>query len=106
MLLTLTRAQISLILLIAAWLAPMTFLSALAFLLSVLFFDSLASVLISLLLWIGATLRHFLDLGTLAAVPDLLLKTTYPAMLIATPVLVVLALWLAEREERWTGGRG
>src|SRR5664279_2799989 len=104
--LTLAQAQISLAPLIAAWLAPMTFLSALAFLLSVLFFDSLASVLISLLLWIGATLRHFLDLGTLAAVPDLLLKTTYPAMLIATPVLVVLALWLAEREERWTGGRG
>ncbi|MEO8395545.1 MAG: hypothetical protein ABI700_21300, partial [Chloroflexota bacterium] len=57
--LTLTHAQLSLIPLIAAWLAPMTFLSALAFLLSVIFFDALASVLISLLLWIGVTLRHF-----------------------------------------------
>ena len=38
-LLTLTQAQVSLIPLIAAWLAPMTFLSALAFLLSVIFFE-------------------------------------------------------------------
>ncbi|MBN8620051.1 MAG: hypothetical protein J0L63_14175, partial [Anaerolineae bacterium] len=43
--------QISLLPLIYAWLAPMTFLTGLAFLLSVLFFDALISVLISMLLW-------------------------------------------------------
>ncbi len=102
-LLTLARAQISLVPLIIAWLAPMTFLSALAFLLSALFFDSLASVLINLLLWAGATVRHFLSLGT-PLLPDVLHANVYPAMLVAAPVLVLLALWIAEHEERWTGG--
>jgi hypothetical protein len=101
--LTLAGAQISLFPLIAAWLAPMTFLTALAFFLSVLFFDSLASVLISLLLWIGTALRHFLQEATLI-IPDVLHANFYPLMLVTAPVLVVLALWLAEREERWTLG--
>lgn len=102
-LLTLMQAQLSLIPLITAWLVPMTFLSALAFLLSVIFFDSLASVLISLLLWIGIALRHFVQI-TPFFLPDLLRMTYYPAMLIIAPVLVGVALWLADREERWTGG--
>lgn len=102
-LLALAGAQISLFPLIASWLAPMTFLSALAFFLSVLCFDSLASVLICLLLWIGASVRHFMELGALA-IPDLFHADFYPLMLIAAPVLVVLALWLAERDERWTTG--
>ncbi len=100
-LLTLAQSQLSLMPLIAAWLAPMTFLSALAFLLSALFFDSLASVLISLLLWIAAALRHFVIAFPL---PDLLRTSSYPAMLIAAPALVALALWIAEREERWSRG--
>lgn len=100
--LTQAQAQISLAPLIVSWLAPMTFLSALAFLLSVLFFDSLASVLISLLLWAAITVRHFLDLSV-SLVPDVLHASAYPAMLVAAPVLVLLALWLAEREERWPG---
>ena len=102
-LLTLTRAQLSLIPLIAAWLAPMTFLSALAFLLSVIFLNSLASVLISLLLWIAAAVRHFVE-TTPFYVPDLLRMTSYPALLIAAPLLVLVALWIAEHEERWAGG--
>jgi hypothetical protein len=101
--LTLTRAQISLLPLIAAWLAPMTFLSALAFLLSVIFFDSLASALISLLVWMGMALRHFVEI-TPFFLPDLLRVSFYPAMLIVAPVLVLVALWLADREERWAGG--
>jgi hypothetical protein len=36
--------------------------------------------------------------------PDLLHPNFYPAMLVAAPALVLLALWLADREERWTGG--
>jgi hypothetical protein len=104
--LTLARAQISLLPLVAAWLAPMTFLSALAFLLSVLFFDSLASVFISLTLWIGTALRHFVDVGAIALyVPDLLSVDLRPALWIVAPALVVVALWIAEREERWTGGQ-
>jgi hypothetical protein len=103
--LTLVESNISLIPLIAAWLTPMTFLSALAFLLSVLFFDSLASVLISLLLWIAIAARHFLEMGAIAlSIPDLLRVDYRPALLIAAPALVVIALWIAEREERWTTG--
>jgi hypothetical protein len=101
--LTLAQVQISLVPLIAAWLAPMTFLSALAFLLSVLFFDSLASVLVSLLLWAGVTLRHFIELPPIF-VPDLLHANFYPVMLLSAPALVLLALVIAEREERWAGG--
>lgn len=102
-LLALVRAQISLLPLVAAWLAPMTFLSALAFLLSVLFFDSLASVFVSLLLWIGVALRHFVDLGALYT-PDLLGGDLRPVLWITAPALVAIALWIVEREERWTGG--
>lgn len=101
--LKLVHADLSLTPLIAAWLAPMTFLSALAFLLSVLFFDPLASVLLTLLLWAGATLRHFVTLEHFP-LPDLLHVSFYPAMLVAAPALVLVALWLSEREERWTGG--
>lgn len=101
--LVLARAQISLAPLIVAWLAPMTFLSALAFLLSVLFFDSLVSVLISFMLWIGIVLRRFVTIESFIF-PDLLNPAFYPLMLLAAPALVVLALWLAEREERWAGG--
>ncbi len=101
--LTLWQTGISLAPLIAAWLVPMTFLSALAFLLSVIFFDSLTSVLISLLLWIGAAARHFVSLEPFF-LPDVLQISFQPALLIAALPLVGLALWLAEREERFSGG--
>ncbi len=101
--LALTQTGISLAPLIAAWLAPMTFLSALAFLLSVIFFDSLASVLISLLLWVGAAARHFVSLEPFF-LPDMLQISYQPIMLMAAAPLVLLALWLAEREERFPGG--
>ena len=60
-------------------------------------------MLISLLLWVGVALRHFVEI-TPFFLPDLLHMTYYPVMLVIAPVLVLLALWLAEREERWTGG--
>jgi hypothetical protein len=104
--LALVQSQISLLPLVAAWLAPMTFLSALAFLLSVLFFDSLASVLISLTLWVVTVVRHFVDFGTVAlSLPDLLGIDFRTVLWVAAPVLIVIALWIAEREERWSGGQ-
>ncbi len=103
--LSLTQSQISLVPLIASWLAPMTFLSALAFLLSVLFFDALVSVLMCLLIWTAASARHFLQLGSLSfSIPDLLRADYHPLLWIAAPVLIFIALWIAEREERWMGG--
>ena len=97
--------QISLLPLIYAWLAPMTFLTGLAFLLSVLFFDALISVLISMLLWGLTVARHYLVIQ-FSLVPDLLHQGTYPVMLLTAPILFAAALWLVEREERWAeGGR-
>ncbi len=103
MVLALAQVELSLAPLIAAWLAPMTFLSAFAFLLSVLFFDSLASVFISLMLWVGVTLRRFVEIPNFF-LPDLLQPNFYPLMLLSAPALVLLALVIAEREERWAGG--
>ncbi len=101
-LLALAQAQITLAPLIVAWLAPMTFLSALAFLLSVLFFDSLVSVLFSFLLWVGIALRHFIASPEFIF-PDLLHPASYLPMFLLAPAFVMLALWVAAREERWSG---
>jgi hypothetical protein len=70
-----------------------------------MFFDSLASVLISLLLWAIIALRHFVRIEEFPRfLPDLLQIHYYPLMLIAAPALLVLALWIAERAERWSKG--
>ena len=79
-------------------------MSALAFLLSVLFFDPLMSVLICLLIWVSVSARHFSQFGSLSfSIPDLLHADYQLVLWIAAPVLVFIALWIAEREERWTG---
>lgn len=97
------QSSISLVPLIMAWLAPMTALSALAFLMSVLLFDSLVSVLISMALWATQIVRRFdTTIPALHALPDLLRADLYPLMFIAAAASVALALWLAEREQRWS----
>lgn len=96
----------SLLPLIAAWLAPMAFLSALAFLLSVLFLDPLVSVMFSLLLWGGMSLRRSVsvDLTPLVRLlPDVLAADTRPLIWGMTVLLLGVALWLIGREERWLG---
>ncbi|NDJ61440.1 MAG: hypothetical protein GYB67_09960, partial [Chloroflexi bacterium] len=71
--LALLPGDLSLWPLIMAWLAPMTFLSALAFFMSVLFFDPLQSVLLSLLLWTFVAARPlFIETAAwLTRLPDL-----------------------------------
>ncbi len=54
--LSLTREDLSLWPLVMSWFAPMSFLSALAFLMSVLLMDALAASLIGLLLWMAHVL--------------------------------------------------
>lgn len=100
-LLALTQAQISLVPLVLSWLAPMTFLSALAFTLSVLFFDTTISIIISLGTWFVLVWRHISDVTLTpyaAYLPDLLAVDLRPVLFISALVLVALALWLSERE--------
>jgi len=83
--------------LVALWLAPMTFLAALAFLLSVLFIDPLISALICLVLWGLQVLRAF---PPFAAFPDWLASDLRPWLWLMALLCVSVALWLAGREER------
>ena len=102
--LTLGNSPLSLMPLILAWLAPMTFLSALAFLLSALFLDPAVSILISLGLWATLVAGHLqLQLPKIGQLPDLLRGDIYPLMFLLAAALVALALHIADREERWTG---
>lgn len=88
--------------LIISWLVPMTFLSAVAFLLSVLFFDPLQSVLIALTGWTGIVLRHFANFEVLGGIPDMLAVSARPLLIAAAVIAVIVALRLAEHDERFT----
>lgn len=103
-LLAASSTQITLMPLVAAWFAPMTCLSALALLLSALLFDPLASLLISMSVWTWGTLRHLLVEGTpvLNALPDFLDPALRLPMLAVAVVAVIAALWLTERETRFS----
>jgi hypothetical protein len=83
--------------LIALWLAPMTFLAALAFLLSMLFVDPLIGVSICLTLWGLQVLRVFPPFATL---PNWLSGDLQPWLWLTAGLCAGLALWLAGHEER------
>jgi hypothetical protein len=104
--LTLTQADISLAPLILSWLAPMTFLSALSFVLSVTLFDPLASVLISMLLWVLLVARHAFEspIWGYARMPDFLSAEMYPLLFGLAVAAVVTGMWVAERENRFARG--
>ncbi|MDX2162160.1 MAG: hypothetical protein SF162_12615 [bacterium] len=87
--------------LIEAWLVPMTFLSALAFWLSVLFFDPLLSMLISMLAWVVIVVRHHFTHPVILPLPDMLTPHTLPVLLIAAAGLVIAGLWLSEHDDRF-----
>jgi hypothetical protein len=81
----------------------MTFLSALAFTLSVFLFDTTLSIIVSMVVWLGLVWRHFADLSPIpyaSYVPDLLAVDFRPVLFVSAFGLVVLALWLSERESR------
>ncbi len=80
-----------------AWLAPMAFLSALAFCMGVVSRESMLSALASFLLW-------FLHITKFPSwLPDLLAASARPYLLLAAAILTVFAIWLAGSEERWIG---
>lgn len=95
--------------LVAAWLAPMAFLSALAFLLSVIFFDPLTSTMFSGLIWLVMSMRHVVQLDLhplLQLLPNLLTADARPLIWILTAGLMVAALWLVGEDERWINMQG
>ena len=103
--LALAHAEISLWPLVLSWLAPMTCLSALAFLLSIVLFNTMLSITTSVLAWCLIVWRHFADLTPTPytmIVPDLLRVDLQPLLFAASVGLVLLALWLSEqkREDR------
>jgi hypothetical protein len=100
--LALLRPGVSLWPLVATWLAPMAFLSALSLLLSVLFFDPGLGSLASMVLWVlhgvGRTLAPE---SILALLPDLTATPVRPWLWAAAILFGGTALWAAGREERW-----
>ena len=106
--LSLTREDLSLWPLVMSWFAPMSFLSALAFLMSVLLMDALAASLIGLLLWMAHVLIRAravaIDLPYWLTAPGLSAVESRPLLLLAALALTAVALWLAGLNERYGGG--
>lgn len=103
-----TQSSVSLLPLVLAWLAPMTFLSALAFTLSVMLFNTTISSVVSIVLWFVLVWRHFGEVAAtpyVLVLPDLLATEQYPLLFAGAAALVALALWLSERENRLTATR-
>jgi hypothetical protein len=97
------RADVLLWPLVQAWLAPMAFLSALAFMLSVVFVEPLVGVLASLGLWGLQVLRPAIlgGVGLWRYLPDLASAETRGLLWLAAALLLLTALWLGGREERF-----
>ena len=101
------RAEFVLMPLVLSWLAPMAFLSALAFLLSVLLVDTLASAAVSLLLWAlhqimkSQTIAN--ELLALLSMHGLSDPSNRPMLFITAAILVVAALLVVEFHERSIG---
>jgi hypothetical protein len=103
----LLRYEISLIPLIMSWLAPMTFLSGVAFLLSVLLVDVLYASVFSLSLWVAhvffsplvenGSILSFLSFSFFSA-PE-----ARPILVTVGGLLVALALWLVGKTEHKLG---
>jgi hypothetical protein len=96
---------ISIVALVLAWLAPMAFLSALAFLLSVVCFDHLAGVTGSILLWavqVFKAIGGFDGWPLMAGLPDLFASGSQPWLFALAAALVLAAVWAAGRDERWS----
>ena len=87
---------------IGAWLAPMTFLSALALFLSVLVQDASVGALLSLGVWIYSWIRQMDGLNELlTSLPNPAAAEARPWLWMLALLLGGIALWLSGREERW-----
>ena len=106
LILSLARAEVAFWPLVSTWLAPLSFLSALAFLLTVFTVNSTTSAMISLLGWAFQSLRQWGGLKAVAwFMPDLMAASARPWLWALALLLAALALWLGGREERWLRGQ-
>ncbi len=100
--LTLIHPSLSLWPLVGAWLAPMSFLSAFAFLISVLFVDPLVGTIVSFGLWIMQAFLRFwnvtLSFQTIN-LPNLLSEEARPWLLALAIPLFALSLWLSDHRD-------
>ncbi len=102
--LALTRSDLSFWPLVTTWLAPMAFLSALAFLLTVLTTDPNVGFLVSLGLWAVQSTAEITGRGMLWFIPGLTVTAARPWLWILALLLGGLALWAGGGEERWIRG--
>ncbi len=102
--LALVDSQLSLMPLVFSWLAPMSFLCALAFMLSVLLVNSLASMSFSLFLWVVHVILYYGEGGsilwTLLAMPGLAEPFNRPLIFAAAALMVAVGLWAVGIIER------
>ncbi|MBZ0277545.1 MAG: hypothetical protein K8I60_15470 [Anaerolineae bacterium] len=102
--LALLRSDLSLWPLILSWLAPMTFLSAFAFFLSVVTSDAFFGIVVGLFVWGGHVLMQFfphLDTFSFAlSLPGLIAAENRPVLFVVALLLVAVATWLAGFNER------
>jgi hypothetical protein len=88
--------------LITTWLAPMTFLAALAFLITILSGASEIGIMVSMALWVLQIVRHSTNMRLFAAyIPDMLAPYNHTWLWLLALLLGVYAFWLGGREERW-----
>jgi hypothetical protein len=100
--LAMVRADISFLPLVTAWLAPMTFLSSLAFLLTTLTLDSGISLLACLGLWVLQNLTRMIPgLRLPFPLPDLTAAAARPWLWLLAALLCAAAFWLGGGEEHW-----
>ncbi len=104
------RSDITFMPLVLSWLAPMTALSAFAFLCSVVLFDAALSAIISLLIWVALVWRHLgettLPPTVNAILPDFWSANLQPTLFFAAFAAILFALFLADREMRWSRSGG
>jgi len=97
--------NVSLIPLIEAWLAPMAFLSCLAFFLSVVLLDTFAALLFSLTLWAAHLLLRTRSGGHfwlwLASLPGLSAPEMRPMLLLSAAMLLFGALIFQAERTHW-----
>jgi|SRR5271157_3977177 len=100
--LSLLRADISFWPLVSAWLAPMTVLASLAFLLMTLTLDSIVNQLICLGLWILQNMTRLVPgIHWPFPLPDLTAAAARPWLWLLAILLFGAALWLGGGEEHW-----
>jgi hypothetical protein len=105
--LALLDTDVSLVPLIASWLAPMTFLSGLAFFLSIVLNDTLPASAFSLLLWLVHSLLPSDPNGNtilyLITMPGLSDPTNRPFLMFTAAFLILVALWIVGIQDRQIG---